>query len=421
MPCEDWPVDLDEIDLADPGFWDRSLADRATAFDLLRNDDPYRYFDLSSEVTEQFPQRGFHALVRHADVVEASRRPEDFCSGYGGTTAVDLPSSELTRYFGSMISMDDPRHRRLRSIVSAGFTPRRLATLEDSVRRIAEEIVDDLLESGPCDFVTEVAARLPLQIICEMMGVPREHWGMVFEQSNTILGGQDEEYMVEGVDIGSQLFMAAYQLTELMSGLIAERVETPTEDLTSALVHGEVDGERLTHEEISSFFILLLVAGNETTRNAISWALNLVTEHPDQRAIWWDDFEGVAPSAVEEVVRWASPVISMRRTTTRDGVTLGDRAFDEGDKVVLYYWAANRDPVTFEDPHTFDVRRAPNDHLGYGAPGPHFCLGAHLARREITVMWRELHRRVPSIHATGQPDRLTSGFINGVKHLPCAW
>ncbi|MDG2907324.1 MAG: cytochrome P450 [Acidimicrobiales bacterium] len=414
-------MDLASIDLSDTRFWDRPLVERAAAFDLLRAEDPYRYFALPAEITEQFPQRGYHALVRHADVAEASRRPDDFCSGQGGTSAVDLPSSELTRYFGSMISMDDPRHRRLRSIVSAGFTPGRIRALEDSVQRIAGEVVVDLLERGPCDFVTEVASRLPLQIICEMMGVPEEQWSLVFEQSNTILGGQDDEYRSDDVDLGAQLFLAAYQLTELMQGLIAERVEQPTDDLTSALVHAEVDGERLEHDEIASFFILLLVAGNETTRNAISWGLHLLTEHEDQRAAWWDDFEGVAPTAVEEVVRWASPVISMRRTATRDGVRLGEREFAEGDKVVLYYWAANRDPGVFEEPLVFDVRRTPNDHFGFGAPGPHFCLGAHLARREVTVMWRELFERVPGIHATSAPDRLTSGFINGVKHLPCAW
>ncbi len=419
--CQHQWMDLAAIDLSDPRFWDRPLSERADAFDLLRAEDPYRYFELPAEVTDQFPQRGYHALVRHGDVAEASRRPEDFCSGEGGTSPVDLPSNELTRFFGSMISMDDPRHRRLRSVISAGFTPGRIRALEDSVQRIAGEVVDDLLERGPCDFVMEVATRLPLQIICEMMGVPEEYRGMVFEQSNTILGSQDDEYRRDDVDLGAQLFLAAWQLTELMQELIAERVGSPTDDLTSTLVHAVVDGERLEHDEIASFFILLLVAGNETTRNAISWALHLLTEHEDQRAVWWDDFEGVAPTAVEEVVRWASPVISMRRTATRDGVRLGEREFAAGDKVVLYYWAVNRDPAVFSDPHGFDVLRSPNDHFGFGAPGPHFCLGAHLARREVTVMWRELSERVPGIHATGEPDRLTSGFVNGVKHLPCAW
>ncbi|MCH2414996.1 MAG: cytochrome P450, partial [Acidimicrobiales bacterium] len=295
-------MDLASIDLSDPKFWDLPLAERASVFDRLRSEDPYRYFELPPEITEQFPQRGFHALVRHADVAEASRRPDDFCSGQGGTSAVDLPSNELTRYFGSMISMDDPRHRRLRSIVSAGFTPGRIRALEDSVQRIAGEVVVDLLERGPCDFVTEVASRLPLQIICEMMGVPEEQWSLVFEQSNTILGGQDDEYRSDDVDFGAQLFLAAYQLTELMQGLIAERVEQPTDDLTSALGHAEVDGERLEHDEIASFFILLLVAGNETTRNAISWGLHYLTTTPDQRDRWLADVDAVTSTAVDEII-----------------------------------------------------------------------------------------------------------------------
>ena len=225
-------MQIDDIDLASQAFWERPLADRSAAFDRLRLDDPYRYYDLPPEITEQFPQKGFHALCRHADVAEASRRPEDFCSGQGGTTALNLPNEEMTRYFGSMISMDDPRHKRLRSIVSSGFTPRRVKELDEAVDRVAGEVVGDLLTTGPCDFVTEAAARLPLRIICEMMGIPEEHWQMVFDQSNTILGAQDDEYRDENLDLGSQLFLAAFQLTEMMNGLIAERVESPTDDLT---------------------------------------------------------------------------------------------------------------------------------------------------------------------------------------------
>ena len=173
--------------------------------------------------------------------------------------------------------------------------------------------------------------------------------------------------------------------------------------------------------EIASFFILLLVAGNETTRNALSWGLHLLTEHPDQKEALWNDFETLAPKAAEEIVRWSSPVIYMRRTATRDGVRIGEREFSEGDKVALYYWAANRDPNIFEDPHKFDILRESKEHFGYGAPGPHFCLGALLARREITVMLREICKSIPDIHATTPPDRLLSNFINGIKHLPCSF
>ncbi|MFL5860767.1 MAG: cytochrome P450, partial [Solirubrobacteraceae bacterium] len=204
---------------------------------------------------------------------------------------------------------------------------------------------------------------------------------------------------------------------QLVTALGQQRKKNPTEDLTSALVSANVDGEQLTDSELASFFIHLVVAGNETTRNAISHGMRLLTDHPDQRKAWLDDFDGVTPTAVEEIVRVASPVIFMRRTATQD-TTLGGHALKEGDKLMLYYWSANRDEDVFDDPYRFDVKRDPNPHVGFGGPGPHFCLGAHLARREITVMFRELLRRIPDIEVSGEPSRLLSGFINGIKHLP---
>ena len=348
---------IDEIDLARAEFWSKPLNYREKAFDLLRSEDPYRYFDLPEEIFGIFPeQKGFHSLVRHSDVAEASRRPEDFCSGQGATSTVDFPE-EMRDFFGSMINMDDPRHKRLRSIVSSGFTPRRLSSVEDSVERLAQKIALDALEKGECDFVVDVAAQLPLLVICEMMGVPKDRVDFVFDKSNTILGAGDVEYTPEGTDILAAIMGAAWELAALMSEMLEERRVKPTEDLTSALLHAEVEGEKLTEEEIASFFILLLVAGNETTRNALSWALHLLTENPEQKEILWNDFENLAPKAVEEIVRWASPVIFMRRTVTRDGVRLGDREFEEGDKLSLYYWAANRDPSVFEKPHEFNILR----------------------------------------------------------------
>ena len=198
------------------------------------------------------------------------------------------------------------------------------------------------------------------------------------------------------------------------------RLAEPADDITSALVHAEVDGERLSHAELASFFILLCTAGNETTRNAISHGLWALTENPGQRGIWLEDFETVTRTAVEEIVRWATPVLHFRRTVTTDGVTLGDHEFSAGDKVVLWYYSANRDEDVFEDPHRFGVRRTPNNHIGFGGPGPHFCLGTHLARREISVMFRQLLGRFPQIRATAEPERLRSNFINGIKHLPCS-
>jgi cytochrome P450 len=229
----------------------------------------------------------------------------------------------------------------------------------------------------------------------------------------------DPEYVPEGADITMALITAAQQLTQLMEELARHRTEHPAEDITTALVTANVDGEQLTHQELASFFILLVVAGNETTRNAIGHGMQLLTDHPEQREAWAADFEAMAPSAVEEIVRVASPVIFMRRTTT-ENVTLGGVDLPAGAKVLLFYWSANRDLAVFDDPYRFDIRRDPNPHVGFGGPGPHFCLGAHLARQEITMMFRELLGRVPGIHTTGEPERLLSNFINGIKHLPVA-
>jgi cytochrome P450 len=259
-----------------------------------------------------------------------------------------------------------------------------------------------------------------------MMGIPASQYDEVFRHSNVILGAGDPEYVPMGddgdmTDILTALLESGGALAEIMKDLARYRVGNPIEnDLTSILVNAEVDGESLTHDDLASFFVLLVVAGNETTRNAISWGLTYLTENPDQRAIWAADFEGVAPTAVDEIVRVASPVIYMRRTLTQPAV-LGGQELDEGDKVAMFYWSANRDEDVFEEPERFDVLRLPNDHVGFGGPGPHYCLGAHLARREITVMFRELFHRLPDIEASGPPDRLLSSFVNGVKHLPATF
>jgi cytochrome P450 len=404
-------------DLSDMSFWTLPIAERAAAFAALREREPVPFFPEPDVGLPRGP--GFWALTRLDDVVEASRNAAVFTSGRGATNVVDLPP-EFNEFYGSMINMDDPRHARLRRIVSRGFTPRRLAALTGEVERTARTIVDDVIDDGGCDAVGAISARLPLKIVCDMMGVPESQYAYVFDRSNIILGPNDPDYVAEKGDIVTALLRAGHDLAELMRDLGRHRVEHPTDDVTSALVNAEIDGERLTTDELASFFILLVVAGNETTRNAISWGLHLLTEHPEQRAAWLADLDGVTPTAVEEIVRWASPVMYMRRTLATDAV-LGGQQMRAGDKVALFYWAANRDPAHFPDPDAFDVRRSPNPHVGFGGAGPHFCLGAHLARREMTVLFRELLTRVPDIAATAPPQRLTSMFINGIKRLPVAF
>ena len=407
-------LSVDEIDLSDPLFWALSEEEREGAFATLRAERPISFHEERDYIV--FPQGpGYHALTRHRDVLDASRQPELFCSGKGSNIG-DMPEPFLD-FFGSMINMDDPRHARLRRIVSRGFTPRHLADLQDSVERRATEIVDRLIEKGSCDFVTDVAAALPLAIICDMMGIPESQYEFVFDRTNIILGAGDPEYVADINEVIPALLTAGYELAQLVQELGAERRDNPTDDLTSALVNTDVEGEMLTDEELGPFFVLLVVAGNETTRNAIAHGMHLLTQNPDQKTAWLADIDGRANTAVEEIVRWATPVIHFRRTVTQDGATLGGQEFEEGDKVVLFYNSANRDEALFEDPFTFDIARDPNPHVGFGGPGPHFCLGAHLARREITVMFKELLTRVPDIAAVSEPDRLLSNFIHGIKHL----
>ncbi|MFI7699174.1 cytochrome P450 [Nonomuraea sp. NPDC049480] len=409
-----------DFDLSDRDFWARPMDQREEAFDRLRALGTPAFFE---EMDIGFAPKGpgYYALVKHADILEASRNPEIFCSGDGGATGIPDMPAEFAEYFGSMINMDDPRHARLRRIVSRAFTPKMIKQFEADVEAAAAGIVDDLLAKGPgCDFVTEVAARLPLKIICDMMGIPERDYRFVFERSNTILGGFDAEYGGTDVsEIAARLLNAGMELQQLVQDLAAHRAGNPTNDLTSSLVNANIDGERLSMQELGSFFILLVVAGNETTRNAISYGLRLLTNNPDQRALWLRDIDGHAQGAVEEIVRLASPVNFMRRKVTRD-YEMNGNLYRKGEKAVLFYWAANRDEAVFEDPYRFDITRNPNPHVGYGGPGPHFCLGAHLARREITVMFRELLRRVPDIEG-GKPDRLHSMFINGIKHMECAF
>jgi methyl-branched lipid omega-hydroxylase len=415
-PTSTWGVE--EINLSDLEFWQRPWSEREAAFATLRRERPIAFFDepIVEATAMIFPQGpGYYALTRHRDVATASRHPDVFLSGPGAVSILDLPP-EMVEYFSGMISTDNPKHARLRRIVSNAFSPRNVRAVEDAVERVADELVSAALAGGSGDFVSDLAAPLPLQIVCEMMGVPPSEFATVLRCSTVILSMGDTDLIPEGSDPVMEVLQAGATLSGLMEELGAHRMKTPVDDITSALVNAEIESERLSHQELASFFVLLVVAGNETTRNALSHALWALSEHPDQKARLLADFEALAPTAVDEIVRWASPVIWMRRTLASD-YTLSDVELSAGDKVLLFYSSANRDEDVFADPDVFDVGRSPNDHYGFGAPGPHFCLGAHLARREITVMWRQLLRRAPSIRATAEPARLASSFINGIKSL----
>ncbi|TFV66375.1 UNVERIFIED_ORG: cytochrome P450 [Bacillus sp. AZ43] len=410
---------LEDIDLSDRDFWVEPPEVRHAVFDRLRAERPFAFF-AEPEVPGMPMGPGYWAVTRHADLDAISSQPQVFCSGKGAVSIQDIPA-DLNEFYGSMISMDDPRHARIRRIVSKTFTPRMLEQVVDSVRGIVDEVLTEARRKaeagdGTLDVVADIAAPIPLRVICDMMGVPAEDREQVLTASNIILSGGDPELIEDQEEPLTALFEAGIALAGIMERLAAERLERPTADLTTALVTTEVDGERLTHQEIASFFILLLVAGNETTRNAISQGILTLSEHPDQRARWMAD-PSVDKTAVEEVVRWTSPITWMRRTATQDGEVNGHR-FSAGDKFLLFYAAANRDPELIANPHVFDVTRDPNPHVGFGGHGPHFCLGAHLARRELAVTFRRLFELMPDLEVAGEPARLRSSFVNGLKRLP---
>jgi methyl-branched lipid omega-hydroxylase len=401
---------LDDIDFGNPELWHRTDWDGMYA--KLRAERPISWHSEPEIEGLGPPGPGFWSLVRYEHVQHVSRHPELFISGKG-TNIPDFPP-EVYEFLGSMINMDPPRHTRFRLIVNRGFTPHQVADLARSVHDRARAIVDAVCEKGECDFVEEIASALPLQIICDMMGIPESDYRWVFDKTNVVLGASDPEYG----GVIADAFSAAYELWTYAQELRADRVANPRDDITTKIAVAEVEGHSLTPEEFGSFFVLLVVAGNETTRNAISHGMLALGNFRDQRQLWLDDFEGIASSAVEEIIRWSTPVMHFRRTCAVADTEIDGTRIKEGDKVALWYNAANRDDRVFTDPYTFDVRRDPNEHLGFGGGGPHFCLGAHLARREIRVMFDELLHRLPDIEVSGEPDYLFSNFIHGIKRMP---
>ncbi len=419
VPIPTTDLALGDIHLGDIEQWLRP--DREGIFAKLRAEAPVSFHDEPVPPPDvPFPQGpGFWAVTRFDDVMRVSRDPDGFHSA-PSINIGDIPP-EIAEWLGSMINMDAPKHTKLRLIVNRGFTPRQVAKIEENVRLQAREIVDNVVNlGGECDFVSEIAAALPLQIICDMLGIPRTETKRIFELTNIILGVGDPEYassLEELMAAGMELFQYGLELAQ-------DRIDNPRDDITTTLMQAEIEDEngrhKLTTSELGSFFLLLVAAGNETTRNAISHGMLALTRHPDQRALWTADPDAVSNTAVEEIVRWASPVIHFRRTATADAV-VGDQEIKAGQKVVMFYNSANRDERAFPDPYKFDVLRTPNEHAGFGAGGPHFCLGANLARREIKLMFEELFRRLPDIEITGEPDMLQSAFIHGIKRMPCAW
>jgi cholest-4-en-3-one 26-monooxygenase len=355
---------------------------------------------------------GFWAVTKYDDVVTVSQDSATFSSAQGTNIPVMRDEQGLQLLQMLMLNMDPPRHTKYRKLVSGGFTPAMIRKLEPHVRELTDRIIDNVAARGECDFVTDIAAELPLQVIAEFIGIPQGDRHKVFDWSNQLIGFDDPEFQVTpetGRHAAMEMFMYANQLA-------VDRRQNPQQDLISLFMEAEVDGERLSEPEFDAFFLLLAVAGNETTRNAISGGMLALFEHPGQRERLAADLS-LMPSAVEEVLRWVTPVIYFRRTATRDAELHGVPVA-AGDRVVLYYGSANRDEDVFPDADVFDVGRSPNPHLAFGGGGVHFCLGASLARLEMRVMFEQLLTRLPDIGLAGPPQRLRSNFINGIKHMP---
>jgi cytochrome P450 len=314
--------------------------------------------------------------------------------------------------------MDAPRHTKLRGLVSAAFTPRQIKRIEDGIRVSAKRIIAEAAPAGGGDFVDLIAKRLPLQTISDMLGVPAADRDRVMEAADTLIMAADPDCFGDRQPI-EVLGTALWTLTEFATELAKHREQHPGDDLMTALVQAEVDGDRLTHPEIAAFLVLLSVAGNDTTRHTTSHAMRALTVNPDQRRTLVDDLEPRLPDAVEEFVRWATPVLTFRRTTTRE-VELHGQALPAGEKVVLFYHSGNRDESAFERPWELDITRSPNRHLGFGGGGPHYCLGASLARVQLNAIFGEMLRLIPDIEA-GEPELLRSGFIHGIKRMPCTF
>ncbi len=394
---------LDDIDLTNPDAFVAGVPHEW--FTRLRRESPV-YWHPEADGS------GFWAVTGYDEFVTVNRDPQTYSSSRGAVFLWDIPEDALEQQRLLMLNMDPPLHTRYRLLINKGFTPRMVSALEDTMRGRTREILDRVAERGECDFVVDVAAELPLQVIADLMGVPQEDRHKLFDWSNRMIGGNDPEYGLTEEDTA----IASMELYAYAAELADQKRANPSDDLISVLSQAEVDGERLSGLEIDLFFLLLSVAGNETTRNLISHGLVALLEHPDQLAKLRANPE-LMGSAIEEMLRWASPVMQFRRTATVDH-ELGGQPIKDDDKIVFWHISANRDETKFDDSFTFDVVRSPNEHVAFGGGGPHFCLGANLARMEIRVMFEELLARFPEMEITGEVSRLRSNFINGIKHIP---
>ncbi|WP_051712092.1 cytochrome P450 [Spirillospora albida] len=394
------------IDVVDPGVYEKGGAPHEQ-FTWLRANDPVHWHP---DPNEGVP--GFWAITRHEDVVRVSRNPDPYSSHARTSMFEEFTDDDIALYGQMMLFQDPPDHTRLRGMVNKGFTPRMIGRLEDHIRESCHQLIDEATGLGECDFVEEFAVPLPLFTICELLGAPMEDREKIFHWSNKLVAFNDPEFIGDK----TESTVCAAEFAEWGGQLAAARASTPRDDIVTKLLQPDADGNKITLEEFQLFIIMLSIAGNETTRTATAGGMIAFFENPDQ----WERLKAdrsLLPTAVEEIVRWVSPLNQFRRQAIRD-VELGGKQIKAGDKVVMFYPSANRDESVFEDPFTFDVGRDPNPHLGFGGGGPHYCLGTHLARLNLRIIFETIMDRMPDIRLAGEPRRLRSNFVNGFKEIP---
>jgi len=403
-------VTIDDRLLKNPDVYQRM--EHHALFTQLRAEDPVHW-------TEEDEGPGFWSITKHADLRLVNRDAETFSSEADGVYLMEADSfpDGYDMRGKIMLLTDPPKHTRYRLLVNKGFTPRMIGMIEQHLQYRAELIVDSVIEAGSCEFVTDLAAELPLQAIAEIMGVPEEDRRLLFDWSNRMVGADDPEYQSdEPGDAGG----AAAELYVYAAALGEARRTDPRDDVITKLINAEIDGDKLSQEEFELFCLLLAVAGNETTRNATAHGILALIDEPEQLAKLAIDPDRYIDGAVEEILRWSTPVLHFRRTAMRD-VELRGKQIKSGDKVVMWHISANRDEEVFEDPFRFDIERSPNDHIAFGGGGAHYCLGTNLARMELRLIFREVATRMADLRLAGDVERLRSNFIGGVKHIPVAF
>ncbi|MFN3001975.1 cytochrome P450 [Mycolicibacterium wolinskyi] len=408
----------DPVDLSSRKFWATTAAERENAFAELRAARPVSWHPPVEDALMHDPNdQGFWAVTRHADIVAISRDSETFLSGKG--VLFENVPEELLEASQSFLAMDAPRHTLIRKLVHAAFTPRQVARIETSIKANARQIVAELKTAGSgVDFVDQCAKELPIRTLSDMVGIPESHRQQVAHAADALVSWADPVYL-DGRNPLEVLLENQVYLHQVAGELAAQRRAQPGHDLISALVQAEVDGDRLTDAEVAAFFVLLAVAGNDTTRQATSHALKALTDFADQRAWLMADFDDRIGCAVEELVRWATPVMTFRRTAATD-VEIGGRKIAAGDKVVMFYASGNWDTAVFDRPEVLDLSRKPNPHLGFGGGGRHFCLGAHVARTQLRALFAELLHQLPDI-AAGEPAYLQGNFVHAIRAMPCTF